>query len=74
MRYIDRDHAVNSYRNSYGRYLRDMQTREEMREFLRRHIDLANLPSDLADLYEHSDRAWKRFLDDIIRASGARPR
>jgi hypothetical protein len=71
MRYIDRDHAVNSYRNAYGRYLRDMHTREEMREFLRHHIDLADLPSDLANLYETSDRTWNRFLDDIIRTSKA---
>ena len=71
MRYVDRDHAVNSYSNAYGRYLRDMQTREEMREFLRHRIDLADLPPDLADLYETSDRAWNRFLGDIMRTSGA---
>ncbi len=70
-RFVDRDHAVDGLRNANGRYLREMRTRAEMREFLRQHIDLAWLPNDLADKYAVSDRAWHRFLDDIIKASGA---
>ncbi len=73
-RYETREHAVTSYGNFCGRYRREMSSvpatqgeLREMREMLRRGIDLADLPDDLADLYAHSDRAWNRFLNDIIR-------
>lgn len=71
-KYQDRQHAVTSYGHFYGRYLREMSDIGEMHEMLRRGIDLADLPDDLADKYTHSDRAWHRFLNDIIRYSMVR--
>ena len=73
-KYETRDHAVTSYGHHYGKYLREMSSPREMQEFLRHKIDLADLPDSLADKYGHSDRAWHRFLNDIIRYSrGGRP-
>lgn len=70
-RYQTREHAVSSLRNSYGKELREMadagKTMAEARERLRHGIDLAVLPDELADKYATSDRAWNRFLNDIIR-------
>lgn len=78
MRYRSRAHAVDALRNAYGRELREMAdrgaTRAQLREALRQGIDLAFLPDDLADKYEGSDRAWNRFLDDIISAAHAEVR
>jgi len=71
MTYRSRADAVNGYRNSYGRYLRDLADRTSKRAFLARYVDLADLPSDLADHLERSDAAWRRFLDDVIKAAGA---
>jgi hypothetical protein len=71
--FVDRSSAVDGLRNRYGRHLREMRTLQEMHEFLRHRIDLADLPSSLADLYATSDRAWHRFLNDTIRAAGAMP-
>lgn len=72
-RFLSRDHAVDALRNSYGRDLRDMADRgaslAELHDALRRGIDLADLPDDLADKYAVSDRAWHRFLNDILRAA-----
>jgi len=67
-----REDAVLAYAITNGRFLRELETREEMHEFLRHHIDLADLTDDLADKYAVSDRAWHRFLNDIIKASGIR--
>jgi hypothetical protein len=56
------------------RELRELADRgaplEQLQEALRRGIDLAWLPSDLADKYAYSDRAWHRFLNDILRSVG----
>jgi hypothetical protein len=73
MRYQDRAHAISSIRNFYGERLRQYETVEEMRDFLTRRIDLADLPDALADKYNYSDRAWHLFLNDIIRDAGAWP-
>lgn len=70
-RFEDRNHAISGLRNANGSALREMydagRSLDEMREYLRHHIDLAWLPDDLADKYAVSDRAWNRFLNDIIR-------
>lgn len=72
-RFQSRDHAVDALRNSYGRELRELADRgaslAELHEALRHGIDLADLPDELADKYATSDRAWHRFLNDIIRAA-----
>jgi hypothetical protein len=72
-RFHSRAHAVDALRNSYGGDLRDLADRgaslAELREALRRGIDLADLPADLAEEYAISNRAWRRFLGDIIRAA-----
>jgi hypothetical protein len=72
-RFASRAHAVDGFRNSYGRFLRDMvdagASDDDLREWLRQYIDLADLPPKLADLYATSDRAWTRFLNDIIRGA-----
>ena len=74
-RFVDRAHAVEGLRNANGHELREMKdagrSMAEMREYLRQHIDLAWLPDDLADTYAISDRAWTRFLNDIIKAARA---
>jgi hypothetical protein len=79
-RFKSRAHAVDALRNTYGQELREMSERgaslAEMQDVIRRGVDLADLPKAQADLYETSDRAWRRFLNDIIRAAGvwdARP-
>lgn len=72
-KYESRQHAINGYRNAYGRHLREMSSATEMREMIRRGIDLADLPAALADRLAHSDRAWSRFINDIIRAAKAWP-
>lgn len=72
-RFLNRDHAVDALRNSYGHQLRELAdagaSLAELHEALRRGIDLADLPDDLADKYAVSDRAWRRFLNDILRAA-----
>lgn len=59
-----------------GREIRELADRgaslAELHEALRRGIDLADLPDALADKYAISDRAWHRFLNDIIRYIGVR--
>lgn len=69
VKFSSRQHAVDAYRNAYGRYLRETPSREDQYLMLRKGIDLVDLPPHVVTLYEHSDRAWKRFLNDIIKAS-----
>ena len=73
-RFQNREHAVGALRNAYGQYIREMYDAnmhmKEIKEFLRHRIDLADLPDDLADKYAISDRAWNRFLLDIIHEAG----
>lgn len=75
-RFQTREHAVTSLGHANGRELRELADRgatiEQLHEELRRGIDLAWLPADLADKYATSDRAWHRFLNDIIRYVGVR--
>lgn len=74
-RFQSRAHAVDALRNAHGRDLREMadagKSTEDLCEALRRWIDLADLPAGLADTYAASNRAWRKFLTDIIRASKA---
>lgn len=70
-RYKTREHAVSGIRNAYGSELREMadtgKSADAMRHYIGHQIDLADLPAPLADKYATSDRAWHRFLNDIIR-------
>lgn len=69
-RYLDREHAVESFRNMFGAELRAARSREQQYRILQ-NIDLATLPDDLAEKYEYSNRAWHQFLNDIIRRARA---
>jgi hypothetical protein len=77
-RFQTREHAITSLGNANGRELRELAdqgaTIEQLHEALRQGIDLAWLPSELADKYAISDRAWHRFLNDIIKYVGVRTR
>lgn len=70
-RFQSRQHAVDALRNMNGRELRELADRgaslKQLQDALRSGIDLADLPDDLADKYAISDRAWHRFLNDVIR-------
>lgn len=68
-RFQTRGQAINHLGDINRRWLRDMRTHEEMRDWLTRNIDLAWFPAQMADKLAHSDRAWNRFLNDIIKSA-----
>lgn len=70
-RFQSRAHAVDGLSNAHGRYIREYPyTREGTklaRDHLRHQIDLAWLPEPLASRLLHNDRAWREFLNDIVK-------
>lgn len=72
--YKTRGQAVYSLGAVFGKQVRELVGRKhsaaEIRDAIAKQIDLDWLPPRLAEKYLVSDRAWHRFLNDIIAESG----
>jgi len=66
-RFNSLQHAINGIANTHFRQIQAQPTAAAKRKYLADQIDLAWLPDEIANRLNNNDRAWREFLNAIIK-------